>query len=457
MSNSIVFMSDEHNPRYSAVYGHPFLHTPNLERLAAEGTVYENAYCPSPLCSPSRSAFMAGLRVHELQTYSNCNVGLRTDFPTYGKVLRDQGVHTAHFGKTHVYDAGQRLGFSEIHHSKDQKKPGDTNFSRKPLAIRKDAAQRADGYGVKETAFDGDLKVINDALQWLREVAPTLEQPWCLTINVLNPHFPQWNTQDYWDLYPEGGDLPRYGKEEASANHPYARDLRAHFETDLFTEEQVRGLRRGYLGNVAFIDDQIGRLLDVLQENGLKDSTNVIYTSDHGEMLGKFGMWWKCSLYEDSVRVPCIAAGPDFAKGKRVETPVDTHDVQASLFYSAGAARPEHWAGEPLQTVSEQDEDRVVFSEYHGHGTRSGAYLIRKGDWKLIYYAEAPHQLFHLRNDPEELNNVFASYPEKAAELEEELRRICSPEQEDARAHQFQQEQLRQLRESDKDGSVATL
>ncbi|ULL16570.1 hypothetical protein DVH26_20265 [Paenibacillus sp. H1-7] len=447
MSNSIVLISDEHNPFYSAVYGHSFLRTPSMERLAAEGTVYENAYCPSPLCTPSRSAFMSGRRVHELQVYSNCNVGLRTDFPSYGKVLHDQGVYTAHFGKIHVYESAKRLGFTEIHHRKEHKKPGDKNFSRRPLAIRKDAAQRADGYGVKEDAFDGDLKVINEALNWLREVAPTLNQPWTMTINLLNPHFPQWNTQEYWNLYPQGGDLPRYGKEEESANHPYARDLRMHFQTDLFTEEQVRGLRRGYLGNVAFIDDQLGRLLDALQESGLKESTNVIYTSDHGDMLGKFGMWWKCSLYEDSVRIPCIAAGPDFAKGKRVETPVDSHDIQASLFHAAGAQRPSHWAGEPLQTVKECDPERVVFSEYHGHGTRSGAFLIRKGDWKLIYNAEAPHQLYHLREDPDELNNVFADYPEKAVELETELRRICSPELEDERAHRFQQEQLRLLRD----------
>jgi len=445
MANSIILMSDEHNPFYSSVYGHSFVRTPNMERLAAEGTVYVNAYCPSPLCMPSRSAFVSGRRVHELQTYSNCNVGLRSDFPTYGKVLKDQGVHTVHIGKTHVYEAGERLGFSEIHCNKDHKKPGDTNFRRRPLAIRKNAAQRANEYGVKDNAFDGDLKVMDAALRWIKETAPNLRQPWCLAVHLTKPHFPHWNTQEYWDLYPQGGDLPRYGKEEESAKHPYARDLRTHFQTESFTEEQVRGLRRGYLGCVTFIDSQLGRLLDALEECGLRDSTNVIYTSDHGEMLGKFGMWWKCSLYEDSVRIPCIAAGPDFSAGKRVETPVDLHDVQASLFYAAGAARPDGWVGQPLQTIGERDPERVVFSEYHGHGTRSGAFMIRKGDWKLIHYAEAPHQLFHLREDPDELRNVFSLYPEKAAELEAELKRICSPELENEKAHQFQEKQLRML------------
>lgn len=445
MSNVILLMSDEHNPLYSSVYGHPLLRTPHMERLAEQGTVYRNTYCPSPLCCPSRSAFMSGRRVHEIQAYSNCNVNLPSSFPSYGKVMREQGVHTAYFGKTDVYDRGENLGFSEIHLGKDRKLPGDTHFVRRPLSIRRGAAGRANGYGVKEDAFDADLKVMNAALQWLSQVAPTLSQPWCLTVNLLNPHFPQWNTEAYWNLYPEGGDLPRYGTGEETANHPYAKDLRDHFEADLFSEEQIRGLRRGYFGNVSFIDDQLGRLLDLLDETNQASRTNLIYTSDHGEMLGKFGMWWKCSLYEDSARVPCIAAGPDFEPGKLIETPVDLLDVQAALFQAVGAHRPEEWTGRPLQEIPERDGDRVVFSEYHGHGTRSGAYMIRKGDWKLIYCMEAPHQLFHLGEDPDELHNVYTNYPEIALDLEKELRSICSPEVENERAHRFQERQLQAL------------
>ncbi|ANE45907.1 hypothetical protein SY83_05930 [Paenibacillus swuensis] len=447
MNNSIVMISDEHNPLYSSVYGHPYIRTPNMERLRDQGTVYRHAYCPSPLCSPSRSAFMSGKRVHELQNYSNCNLGIPSDAPTYGDVLREQGVYTAYFGKTDVYAPGEQLGFSEMHYSKDRPVPGDAHFGRRPLSIRKGAAQRADGYGVKQDAFNNDLKVMDAALRWLDEVSPTIQSRWCLTINLVNPHFPQWNTSPYWDLYPQAADLPAWGRDEESARHEYARDLRGHFETDLFTEEQIRGLRRGYAGNVAFVDDQLGRLLDKMEAQGLLNTTQIIYTSDHGEMLGKFGMWWKCSLYEDSVRIPCLAAGPGYAKAAEVTTPVDLHDVQASLFHAAQVPRPASWVGEPLQTIAAQDEDRVIFSEYHGHGTRSGAYMIRKGAWKLIYYMEAPHQLFHLSEDPDERRNVYEAHPDKAQELEEELRRICSPERENERAHEFQKNQLESLSE----------
>jgi len=182
--------------------------------------------------------------------------------------------------------------------------------------------------------------------------------------------------------------------------------------------------------------------MEALEQTGQLDDTNVIYTSDHGEMLGKFGMWWKCALYEDAVRVPLIAAGPDFEVGASVKTPVDLLDLQAGICEAVGAKRPADWTGTPLQDLRDDDPDRVVFSEYHGHGTRSGAFMIRKGDWKLIYYIEAPHQLFNLAKDPQELENLFEKEPEKASELERELRRICSPEEEDQRAHDFQKRQF---------------
>jgi len=442
MANVVILMSDEHNPFFSSVYGHPFIATPNMERLAEMGTVFQHAYCPSPLCMPSRSAFIAGRRVHEIQAYSNCNVLLNLDYPSYGAVLAGQGVHTVHIGKVDAYNEGRYLGFSEMILPGDRAFPGDTNHRRRPLAIRIGAAQRADGFGPRENPFETDVMRTQVAIGWLTLKAPRLRQPWILSVNLSKPHFAHYVTQALWERYPEGGDLPEHGPECASAQHPYARDLRVHFETDRFAEDQIRGLRRGYLGCVTFVDQQLGRIMQALEQTGQLSETNVIYTSDHGEMLGKFGMWWKCALYEDAVRVPLIAAGPDFEVGASVKTPVDLLDLQAGICEAVGAKRLDDWTGTPLQELSEEDPDRVVFSEYHGHGTRSGAFVIRKGDWKLIYYMEAPHQLFNLAKDPQELENLFEKEPEKAAELERELRYICSPEEEDQRAHDFQKKQF---------------
>ncbi len=449
MANTVLIISDEHNPFYSSVYGHPFVKTPNMERLARNGTLFRNAYCPSPLCLPSRSAFLAGRRVHDIQCYSNCNINLRHDFTSYGAAMDEQGVHSTYIGKTDVYDDGENLGFTEMIYPENRDIPGDVNFNRRPLSIRADGARRASAYGPREKGeYIKDLKMVDTAIEWISTKSLSLTEPWVLTVNVLNPHFPQYCTQELWDMYPEGENLPEYGPGCESANHPYARDLRDHFQTDFFSEEQVKGIRRGYLACITFVDQQIGRVIEALEKAGIIDSTNIIYTSDHGDMMGKFGMWWKCSLYEDSVRIPCIASGPDFKKGNIVNTPVDLLDVQASLFKATGAKRPEGWTGKPLQDIPEDDKERVVFSEYHGHGTRSGAYMIRKGDWKLVYYMEAPHQLFNLIEDPDELRNVYGEFPEKAAELEKELRSICSPEEENEKAHLFQDEQLKMIQQT---------
>jgi choline-sulfatase len=440
--NAVVVMVDEHNPLYSQPYGHPFVRTPNLERLAGIGTVFTNAYCPSPLCMPSRSAFLSGRRVFDLQTYSNCNVFVSNQ-PCYGKVMADQGVHTVHIGKVDAYNHSSTFGFSEMIRPGDRARPGDVNVSRNPLDTIRDAEGRSGGYGIRSDPFRNQAANVDAALKWLAETAPRVTQPWTLVVNIEKPHFPHYVTRDLWDLYAAHADLPNHGVEAESARHPYALDLRKFFGTDRIGEEQTRSLRRGYYGCVTWVDSQVGRLLDALEGSGWLGDTVLAYTSDHGEMLGKFGMWWKRSLYEDSVRIPMIVAGPGFGAGRRVETPVDLHDLQAAMFHATGARRPREWCGRPLQSIGSNDARRVLFSEFQGGGTRAGAFMIRQGRWKLIYNCAAPHQLFDLVSDPDELANLAPRRDDIAARLEKELRRICDPEKENRRAEEYAQRQLR--------------
>jgi choline-sulfatase len=444
MSNVLVLMSDEHNPRYAAPYGHTVVRTPNMARLAAEGTVFNAAYCPSPLCMPSRSAWMAGQRTHTLQTYSNCNALVDPTPLSFGAALDRQGIHAAYIGKTDVYASAETLGFTEMRLPIDRPRPGDTNHRRNPMTIRKGSAERANGYGTRADAGAGDLHCVDEALAWLQSPAAQ-EDNWVLVVNVTNPHFPHIAQPALWEMYAGCGDLPSHGPECASAQHPYARALRDHFETHDFREEQIRGLRRGYLACITFVDRQLGRLLDALEAEDLDATTDVIYTSDHGEMLGKFGMWWKCSLYEDAVRVPVIAAGPDFARGTCVTTPVDLHDVQATLFAATGAEQPAGWLGTPLYHVEPDDPERIVFAEYHGHGTPGSSFMVRRGPWKYLYHVGAPNQLFNLASDPEELVNLAATEPDIAGDMETELRRICNPEHEHDRAEAFIRLQLQAI------------
>lgn len=449
MANVLLLISDEHNPFYSSVYGHPFVQTPAMDRLAENGVTYESTYCPSPLCTPSRSAFMSGRRVHEIQAYSNCRTGVDPSIPTYGRVLAEQGVYSVHVGKTHVFAPGGELGFRETRSAGERMGAGDPEIGRRPFRIRHAAAERASQFGVKETHLRVDLERVDAAIDWISNAAPSLDRPWTLSVNVIHPHFPHYTSQELWDLYPQGGDLPEYGADQETADHPRAREVREHFQTGAFTGEQIRGQRRGYLACVTFLDRQLARLIEALKASGQYDDTNVIYTSDHGEMLGKFGMWWKCSLYEDASRIPCIAAGPDFSSGVRVATPVDLHDVQASLFASTGADRPSDWVGQPLQGMPDSDDQRVVFSEYHGHGVRHSAFMVRRGKWKYIHHVEAPHQLFDLDRDPDELQNVYGAFPAVATDLEGALRAICDPEGENDRADRFIEAQLASMSTGD--------
>jgi choline-sulfatase len=265
-----------------------------------------------------------------------------------------------------------------------------------------------------------------------------------MDVNLKAPHIPHWVTEDLWQRYAGCGDLPEYGVDAAPARHPYAVDLRRHFHTEAFTESRTRAHRRAYYGRVSYVDAQLGRLLDRLEQTGQADNTVVVYTSDHGEMLGMFGMWFKSSMYEDSARVPLIVAGPGFGRGVRVRTPVSQWDLGAAMFTATRVTRPSGLAGEPLQHLRGDDTNRAVFAEYHGHGTRGSAYIVRQDQWKLIYNARAPHQLFDLDDDPHELHNLAAKAPGTLRALIDRLNdEFCDPEREQRRAETFIRHQLR--------------
>lgn len=440
MTNVVLFMSDQHNPRYSSVYGHSFVRTPHLARLAARGTVYQNAYCPSPLCVPSRSAFMAGRHVHQIQRYNNCKLIEARD-PSYGAVLAEQGVHTTYLGSAmNLYRDPRRQGFSEL-----------IDVTVNALPVSRSAVERGvqpSGKRVTDTAhgpvvdrFAADIEYVDHAVAWLRDTAPEIDRPWTITVNVHPPHPPYTADPQHWAMYEGLADLPELGTDHESARHPYTQDLRNRGGWD-FSDDLQCDLRQAYYGMISYVDAELGRVMDAVDAAGLTDDTVIAYTTDHGEMLGTFGLWGKTSLYEDSIRIPLVAAGPGFAVGVRATTAVSLLDLQASLFHATGATRPADWQGQALQTLPADDPQRAVFVEYHGHGPRGSGYVIRRGDWKLVFHAAAPHQLFNLATDPAELHDRWAERPDVVAELEAELFAICDPQAEHDRAEEFLARQL---------------
>lgn len=447
MANVVLLMSDEHTPAWSSFRCPDWVRTPNMERLATRGTLFENAYCPSPLCLPSRTAFTTGLRVHQTRAYSNCLVGLPADLPTYPRQLAAAGVHTSYIGcNCDLHQPVETIGFSEFFAERLRKFPGDTSIGRQRRELP-GAGQRADDLGPRpeQEGFGRDLLVMEKSLEWLRDTAPTLDRTWVLSINLHAPHFPYHPTLEWWEEAGWPGDLPQPDSDSATAAHPRARELRRFYDTDSFSARQSRMLRKGYLGCVEWVDTQLGRLLDTLAALGMEEDTVVLYTSDHGVMLGEHGLWWKGSLHEGAVRVPCLAAGPGFDGGKSVQTPVDLHDLHATFFKATSTPLPEGRLGCPLQEISSHDDRRVVFSEYHGHGVSGSSFMVRQGAWKFLYHADAPAQLFDVETDPTETFNRIDIEVEKARQMESLLREICDPDMEDQRATEFIEGQLRFL------------
>jgi choline-sulfatase len=302
-------------------------------------------------------------------------------------------------------------------------------------------------YGDEAKNFLQDDKKIDTAINWINTKGVELNEPWYLEVNLYAPHYPHLVTDQMWEHYKDHADLPEYGPEAQTSQHPYMQDFKKHFETESFSEENTRGLRRGYYGCVTQIDDQIGRVVEALKASGQFDNTVIIYTSDHGEMLGKFGLWWKGVLLEDSVRVPLIIAGPGFDKNKRFKSCVDQLDLQATLFDVFRVPMPSARQGRSLLNRDEDYDSAVVFAEYQGHGVRGSSFMIRCGDFKYIWYHQAPAQLFNLKNDPNELYNLAEQEPDKVQAMNQILYTYCDPQKEQKKSEAYIQQQLHAAQE----------
>ncbi len=454
-ANMVVFIADQHNFRASSVMGHPLLQTPNLARLAARGTVYESAYCASPICLPSRTSFLTGLPVHRTQVYDNDLSIEPPNFPNVGSVLNGQGLHSTYIGRIDSYRPFDQLGFTEID-ARGYRDPEKIYIEQgQPAIIRRaspppqvnspDDPPPATG---SRTGWPSVATDIDAALDWIATTGRGSDTPWLLVVSVLPPHPPYTATQELLDRYPIDQVHPSpWGRDEPTAQHLYSRDLTYHFGFERY-DPVARQLRQGYYASISYVDQQLGRVMDAVTAAGLDDDTVLAYTSDHGDMLGKFGLWQKYVLLEDSARVPMIVAGPGFGPGRRASTPVGHWDLQATIFETMRAGRPAHWLGEPLQRIPLADPGRPAFCENHCQGTRGSSFLVRQGDWKLIWCQRAPHQLFHLASDPEERHDLAAENPGRVRAMTALLRaRFADPERESARADERNAAEVRALEE----------
>jgi choline-sulfatase len=454
-ANFLVLMSDEHNPKMLGCAGHPLVTTPNIDALAARGARFTAAYCNSPVCVPARAVFATGRYNHQIGFWDNADAydGSAT---SWHHRLRAAGHRVVSIGKLHFRSSADDNGFSE------EIVPMHLIEGKGDLMglVRENLPRRGGSYKMAKFAAPGessytfyDRDIAARAQIWLREEAPKYrDKPWTLFVSFVSPHFPLTAPPEHFYRYYLDDRLPwpKLYDKAMRPDHPYLREYAASFAYDehFETEDQVRRAVAGYLGLCSFVDEQVGKVLRALEESGLAGDTRILYTSDHGDNVGARGLWGKSNMYEEVAGVPLVMAGPDIATGSVVATPVTHVDAYPTLLEAVGLAPTQEERGFPGASLFEiartAPMDRAAFSEYHGMGSTTGAFMLRQGRWKYVHYAKYAPQLFDLESDPEELHDLAAD-PNHRAALEAcraALLRICDPTEVDVRAKQRQAELL---------------
>jgi choline-sulfatase len=426
--NLLILMVDQFNGTLFPDGPADWLHAPNLARLAGRSRRFVRAYTASPLCAPARASFMTGMLPSRTRVYDNA-AEFASDLPTFAHHLRLAGYRTCLSGKMHFVGPDQLHGFEE--RLTTDVYPAD--FGWTPDWTR--PHERIDwwyhnlgsvtGAGVAEITnqLEYDDEVAHFACARLYDLARGGDdRPWCLTVSFTHPHDPYVARRRHWDLYPDCAHLEPEIPALAFEDHdPHSRRLLEASDWRSFDigAEHIRRARRGYFAGVSYVDERIGDVLDVLQATGQADSTLVLFTSDHGDMLGERGLWFKMSFYEGSARVPLMLAGPGMAEG-RVERPVSTLDVLPSLAQLGG--------GDPAAVAPWCDGESLLGGdrgpvpiEYAAEGSVAPMVALVKGGYKYVACEADPPQLFDLAADPAERRNLAAdpAHAGRAAALAE--------------------------------------
>jgi choline-sulfatase len=419
--NILFIMFDQMAAPALPCYGHPIVKAPNISKLADEGVVFENAYCNSPLCAPSRSSMMAGQLVSNIGTYDNSSL-FPEDIPTIVHYLRDNGYYTCLSGKMHFVGADQLHGFedrltTDIYPGDYGWTPDWDNFERRPTWYHNMLSIVQSGTCVTSNQIDFDEEVTYNSVRKINEFARSDdERPFFLMSSFTHPHDPFACTKEYWDRYDHDEIdmpvVPQIPYEELDPHSQRLYHVSAMGEYDQ-TDERIRNSRHAYYSEISYVDDKVGSLLDALEKNGLKEDTIIVVTSDHGDMLGERGMWYKMSYFEWASRVPMIIWAPGRFSPGRVNQHVSLVDLLPTLTDISSNGKPVEYAEPidgkslvPLLEGGNEDEKAMVYGEILCEGAISPIIMLRQDRYKYIYCDADPEQLYDLQNDPKEINNL---------------------------------------------------
>lgn len=425
--NILMVMSDSIVPQLSGPYGDRVGGTPNLDRLARAGVVFEHAYCNSPLCAPSRASMVTGRYASDIGALDNGDP-FSSEWPTFGHALGAAGYETAIIGKMHFIGHDQHHGFDRrIALETDYSTAYDADEYR--LAYAWDQPSAGNPWGVDwmgpsyvkspewnhyPSHYDRDETIHADALEYLHGQRGG-GAPFFCCVSYHAPHNPFWIPEEFRARFRDVPlPLPRIPDGVDPCHGPMDEWLRDfHHESPiadrLLKEENLRWLYETYYGMVYDLDRRIGDLLSTLDEQGLAEDTAVIFTSDHGDMLARRGMVQKRCFYEPSSRVALLFSFPGrWREGARIERAVSLVDLFPTLAGMAGAPVPDDLPGIDLgASVREGVEppERTVFCEYHGEGVHAPCFMAVRGRHKYVYVHGFEERLYDLAEDPDEYVN----------------------------------------------------
>jgi choline-sulfatase len=428
--NIVVIQADQMAAQALGAYGDDAAKTPNIDALANSGAVFERAYCNTPLCAPSRASMMVGELPSDVGCHDNGDE-FAASLPTFAHRLRAVGYHTTLIGRMHFIGPDQQHGFEErlttdVYPADLDMVPDWTLSLDQRLQWYHDAdAVFSAGVSKATVQQDFDEEVGFRAIRHLNDrvranQAAGDDIPFLMVASFIHPHDPYEPPREHWDRF-EGVAIldPRNPAAPAADQDPHTHRLRAMSGLDTRDPsiEAVRRARRAYYAAVSYIDDHIGRIQRRLEELGLAENTVIFITSDHGDMLGEKGLWFKMSPYEQSSRVPLIMHGAEeLVPRGRFANPVCLLDLMPTLVElsgapeasSAGLSLLESMRRETAGTTAPEDRDIVI--EYLAEGTYRPQITLVRGQYKYVMCPGDPDQLFDLHHDPDELHNRAADH-----------------------------------------------
>ena len=417
--NVLLIIADDLNCDLGA-YGNSIVKTPNIDRLAKRGVLFENAHTQYPWCGPSRASFMTGMYTNQTKITRN-NMNLRNSVPdviTLGQRFRQQGYQSVRIGKIFHYDVPSAIGTSgnDDIHSWDQTvnpygRDKIEEYKINTLTPRKYGGTlswlAADGKDDEQT----DGISANEAIKKLDDFTKS-DTPFFLAVGFFRPHTPFVAPKKYFDLYDRKKiEIPDISNDYLETlPNPAIKSIRAQKNQFNLKKEIAQEIKEAYYATISFMDAQVGRILDQLEAYGLDKNTIVVFTSDHGYHMGEHGHWQKQTLFENATRIPLIISTPNIEnKGAKSMSPVELIDLYPTLMDLTNINTPQHVVGKSLEPIIKNVNTSVRGSALtrwrNGYSIKTKRYRLTK--WGSN--GELGYELYDHQNDKNELINLVSN------------------------------------------------